>query len=62
MRTELQGHNENPVVKEAIENMRDQIGEVLTAEDIARAIVYVVSQPQRVAINEVLIRPTGQAR
>ena len=60
--TELQGHNENPVVKEAIENMRDQIGEVLTAEDIARAIVYVVSQPQRVSINEVLIRPMGQAR
>ena len=60
--TELQGHNENPVVKEAIENMRDQIGDVLTAEDIARAIVYVVSQPQRVSINEVLIRPMGQAR
>src|SRR5207244_1810862 len=60
--TELQGHNENPVVKEAIENMRDQIGEVLTAEDIARTIVYVVSQPQRVSINEVLIRPMGQAR
>jgi NADP-dependent 3-hydroxy acid dehydrogenase YdfG len=31
-------------------------------EDIARAIVYVVSQPDYVAINEVLIRPTDQER
>jgi clavulanate-9-aldehyde reducatase len=60
--TELQGHNENPLVREAIENMRQQVGEVLTAEDIAAAIVYAVSQPPRVSINEVLVRPTGQAR
>jgi NADP-dependent 3-hydroxy acid dehydrogenase YdfG len=60
--TELQGHNENPVVVEAIEKMREQIGEILTAEDIARAILYAVSQPQRVSVNEVLVRPTGQPR
>ncbi|MCW2570723.1 MAG: NADP-dependent 3-hydroxy acid dehydrogenase YdfG [Frankiales bacterium] len=34
----------------------------LQSEDIARAIVYVVSQPPYVAINEVLIRPTDQER
>ncbi len=60
--TELQGHNENPVVVEAIEKMRDQTGEVLEASDIANAILYAVSQPQRVSINEVLVRPTGQQR
>jgi clavulanate-9-aldehyde reducatase len=60
--TELQGHNENPMVKQGIDQMRDQIGEVLTAEDIASAIVYAVSQPPRVSINEVLVRPTGQTR
>lgn len=60
--TELQGHNENPAVQEAIEKMRDQTGEVLEANDIAAAIVNAVSQPQRVSINEVLIRPTGQQR
>ena len=60
--TELQGHNDHPMVKEAIENMREQIGEVLTAEDIASAIVYAVSQPPRVSINELLVRPTGQTR
>ena len=60
--TELQGHNKNPVVVEAIEKMRDQTGDVLEASDIANAIVYAVSQPQRVSINEVLVRPTGQQR
>ncbi|MDQ3936909.1 MAG: SDR family NAD(P)-dependent oxidoreductase [Actinomycetota bacterium] len=60
--TELQGHNENPVVVEAIEKMRNQIGEILRAEDIANAILYAVSQPERVSVNEILVRPTGQPR
>jgi NADP-dependent 3-hydroxy acid dehydrogenase YdfG len=60
--TELQGHNTNPMVMEAIEKMRQSTGEVLTADDIAEAIVYAVSRPARVSINEVLIRPTGQRR
>ncbi len=60
--TELQGHNENPVVVETIDKMQKQIGEILTAEDIAEAILYAVSAPPRVNINEVLIRPTGQSR
>ena len=60
--TELQGHNKNPVVVEAIEKIREQTGQVLQAEDIAAAIHYVVSQPQRVNIGEMLIRPTGQQR
>jgi len=60
--TELQGHNENPAVVEAIERMREQAGEVLAAEDMAAAIVYAVSQPERVNVNEILVRPTGQRR
>jgi clavulanate-9-aldehyde reducatase len=59
--TELQGHNEGPVL-EAIEKMRQSMPEVLVAEDIAGAILYAVSAPQRVDVNEVLIRPTGQRR
>ena len=50
------------MVNQAIEQMRESIGEVLTAEDIASAIVYAVSQPPRVSINELLVRPTGQTR
>ena len=60
--TELQGHNENPVVVEAIEKMSQQIGKILDAEDIARAIQYALSQPEHVSVNELLVRPTGQPR
>jgi NADP-dependent 3-hydroxy acid dehydrogenase YdfG len=31
-----------------------------TAEDVANAIVYAVTQPPRVSVNEILIRPTQQ--
>ncbi len=34
--------------------------ELLAAEDIADAIAYIVTRPRRVAINELLIRPTEQ--
>jgi NADP-dependent 3-hydroxy acid dehydrogenase YdfG len=34
--------------------------EPLAAEDIADAIAYIVTRPRRVAINELLIRPTEQ--
>jgi len=36
--------------------------EPLQAEDIANAVYYAVSQPARVNVNEILIRPTGQER
>jgi len=58
--TELQGHNENPMVVETIEKSRQQIGKVLQADDIANAILYAVQQPEHVGINEVLVRPTRQ--
>jgi NADP-dependent 3-hydroxy acid dehydrogenase YdfG len=58
--TELQSHNENPAVREVIEKYREQIGEILEPEDIADAIVYAVTRPPRVSINEVLVRPTRQ--
>jgi clavulanate-9-aldehyde reducatase len=60
--TELQGHNEHPAVVEGIKQMRESLPEVLQADDIASAIAYAVTRPQRVDVNEVLIRPTGQRR
>jgi NADP-dependent 3-hydroxy acid dehydrogenase YdfG len=56
--TELQGHN-RPEVKEQIERRFEDM-EILQAEDIADAIVYVVTRPRHVAVNEILIRPTQQ--
>jgi clavulanate-9-aldehyde reducatase len=58
--TELQGHNEHPMVVERIEKDKQQIGKVLESDDIANAIVYAVQQPEHVSINEVLVRPTKQ--
>src|SRR5215211_7906947 len=58
--TELQGHNKDPNVTRATESMREKTGDVLTAEDIARAVTYVLGQPEHVSVNEVLVRPTGQ--
>ena len=60
--TELQGHNTNPLVVKATEKVREEIGEVLEAGDIAKAIRYAVTQPERVSVNEVLVRPTRQQR
>ncbi len=47
------------------EDARESLGgifnlERLQAEDIANAIVYAVTQPGRVSVNEILIRPTQQ--
>ena len=60
--TELQGHNENPVVVEAIAKETKQIGQVLTSDDMAATILFALSQPQHVNINEILVRPTAQRR
>jgi NADP-dependent 3-hydroxy acid dehydrogenase YdfG len=60
--TELQGHNKNPMVVEQIEKMREATGEVLKADDIARAIVFALGQPKHASINEILVRPSTAVR
>jgi NADP-dependent 3-hydroxy acid dehydrogenase YdfG len=60
--TELQGHNTHPMVVDALQKAHDEIGEPLAAGDIADAILYAVSRPAHVSVNEALIRPTGQRR
>ena len=37
--TELQGHNKDPLVQQGVKKMREQIGDVLKAQDIANAIL-----------------------
>jgi len=56
--TELPLHN-RPEIREQIEK-RFGDTETLTAEDIAETIAFIVTRPRRVAINEVLVRPTEQ--
>ena len=33
----------------------------ISAQDVAEIIAFAVSRPQNVSLNEILIRPTGQA-
>jgi NADP-dependent 3-hydroxy acid dehydrogenase YdfG len=58
VRTELVDH----VREEVRERLFQQFGDMerLQAQDIADAIVYVVTRDRRIAVNEILIRPTEQ--
>ena len=56
--TELAGHN-RPEVLETIKRRFVDM-ERLEDRDIADAIAYVVTRPRRVAVNEILVRPTEQ--
>ena len=59
--TELQSHNTGEVL-ETLEAMREHLRDPLRAQDIANGILYAVSQPPHVNVNEILVRPTGQQR
>jgi NADP-dependent 3-hydroxy acid dehydrogenase YdfG len=55
--TELASH-----VREEVRSNLSAGEDPLHAEDIADAILYIVTRPRRVGVNEILIRPTEQVR
>ena len=59
--TELTDHITQPAARAAAKQMV-QASTPLQSEDIARAVVYMVSQPPYAAVNEMLVRPTDQER
>jgi NADP-dependent 3-hydroxy acid dehydrogenase YdfG len=56
--TELRSHNRPEIQR--MQEQRFAGKRTLDAADIADAILYIVTRPRHVAINEVLIRPTEQ--
>ena len=59
--TELREHITNPQAKEQSEAFAQSIHQ-LQSQDIAATVIYAVTQPSRVGINEILIRPSEQER
>ncbi|MBW4563467.1 MAG: SDR family NAD(P)-dependent oxidoreductase [Mojavia pulchra JT2-VF2] len=57
--TQIDDHITDPIAKQRIQERRRSITP-LQSEDIAAAILYAVTQPPRVNVNEILIRPIEQ--
>jgi NADP-dependent 3-hydroxy acid dehydrogenase YdfG len=56
--TELTDHITDEDAKEGLSGLLQL--EILQSEDVANAIAYAVTQPERVSVNEILLRPTQQ--
>lgn len=57
VRTELHSHIPDP---DARERLKGADFEWLHPEDVGRAVVYALEQPEHVSVNEVLVRPSRQ--
>jgi NADP-dependent 3-hydroxy acid dehydrogenase YdfG len=60
------GATATELVRHVRQEVRDELPpsttQPLQAQDIADAILYIVTRPRRVSVNEILVRPTGQVR
>jgi NADP-dependent 3-hydroxy acid dehydrogenase YdfG len=57
--TELTDHITHSETKAAAEQMYEQTS--IAAQDVAEIIAFAISRPRGVSLNEILVRPTGQA-
>jgi NADP-dependent 3-hydroxy acid dehydrogenase YdfG len=57
--TEIRSHMREEVRQQFLQSLMAGI-DPLSAEDVAEAIAYIVTRPRRVAVNEMLVRPTEQ--
>jgi NADP-dependent 3-hydroxy acid dehydrogenase YdfG len=56
--TELTDHITDPASRRANKTATAEMG--IPAQDIADVIAFAISRPQRVTLNEILVRPTAQ--
>ncbi|GAK84487.1 short-chain dehydrogenase/reductase SDR [Vibrio ponticus] len=58
--TELLSHTSSDEIKAGYDSWKEEMGGVLAADDIARAVEYAYNQPQGVCVREIVIAPTRQ--
>lgn len=58
--TELLGHTTSPEIIQGYQDWKEQMGQILSAEDIANAIFYAYQQPQSVCLREIVLTATKQ--
>lgn len=59
--TELTTHITDPMMRAAADSIGQSM-RTLQPEDIAEVIVFALSRPEHVSVNEILVRPTDQVR
>ncbi|MBY8104042.1 SDR family oxidoreductase [Vibrio fluvialis] len=58
--TELVSHITSDAIKSGYDAWKQEMGGVLDADDVARAVVFAYQQPQNVCIREIALAPTKQ--
>lgn len=58
--TELLSHTSSQDIKQDYDEWKQQIGGVISAEDVAQSIVFAYGLPQNVCIRDLVIAPTKQ--
>ncbi|PMS75057.1 oxidoreductase [Vibrio parahaemolyticus] len=58
--TELLSHTTSQDIKEGYDAWKVDMGGVLAADDVARAVMFAYQQPQNVCIREIALAPTKQ--
>ncbi|EMK3377993.1 SDR family oxidoreductase [Vibrio vulnificus] len=58
--TELLSHTTSQQIKDGYDAWKVDMGSVLAADDVARAVLFAYQQPQNVCIREIALAPTKQ--
>ncbi|HHF3133067.1 TPA: SDR family oxidoreductase [Vibrio diabolicus] len=58
--TELLSHTTSQDIKDGYDAWKEDMGGVLAADDIARAVLFAYQQPQGVCVREITLAPTKQ--
>jgi NADP-dependent 3-hydroxy acid dehydrogenase YdfG len=58
--TELLSHTTSTNIKDGYDVWKEEMGGVLAADDVARAVEFAYNQPQNVCVREIALAPTKQ--